>query len=92
MMSSLVIEVADGLVELLDQAAQVVLAAGEGDAQRVGDVLNVADTTAVEQQRNRGQRLFGARILTRRRQRNQRAVVQSAFGCDVGGRRQLDVQ
>ena len=52
-------------VELLDQAAQVVLATGERGAERLGDVLDLADSAAVEQQRDRGQRLLGGRICTR---------------------------
>ena len=38
------------------------LAAGERGAQRLGDVLDLADPTAVEQQRDRGQRLLGGRV------------------------------
>ena len=42
---------------------------------------------------DRGQRLLGARVGTaRRRQRDQRALVQPALRGDVGGRRQFDVQ
>ena len=80
-------------VELLDQAAQVVLATGERGAQRLGDVLNLADATAVEQQRNRGQRLLGA---SGRCPHDDSGISDPSCslpcGRHVGRRRQLDVQ
>ena len=44
------VDVADELIDLLDQAAQVLFATGERGAERLGDVLNLADAATVEQQ------------------------------------------
>jgi len=44
-----IVKVPDGDIELLDQAAQILLTTRERDTQRGGDVLHVAQTATVEQ-------------------------------------------
>lgn len=58
--TGLVVEVCGEGVQLPNQPAQIVLTAGKRGAQRLGDVLNLAQSAAVEHQRQRCQRLLGA--------------------------------
>src|SRR4029079_11319780 len=88
----LVVEIPDIGVELADQAAQVLGAAGECGAERFGDVLDLAHSATVEYQGYRRQRLLGARVGSCRRQRDQRTVVQLALRWRVGRGGEFDVQ
>ena len=87
----LVVEVADELVELPEQASQILLATGERGAQRLGDVLNLTEAAAVEHHRHCGQRLFGRRVGAGGRQRDQGSRLSLPIGGCPCGRRQFYV-
>ena len=62
--TGLVVEVCGEFVQLPDQASQILLAAPKRGAERLGDVLYLAESAAVEHQRQCRQRLLGARVGT----------------------------
>ena len=51
----------DEQVELLEQAAQILLAAAKRGGERLDDVLDLTNAAAVEHQRQRGKGLLGGR-------------------------------
>src|SRR6202008_3712861 len=77
--TGLLVEVCGEFVQLPDQASQILLAAPKRGAERLGDVLYLAEPAAVEHQRQRRQRLLGARVGTAMRQRNEGTVTQLAL-------------
>src|SRR5262249_49347390 len=89
--SGLVVEIRGESVQLLYQASEILLAAPERGTERLGDVLQLADSAAVEHRRQRRQRLLGGRVQIAVRQRDYRAVVQLALWWRVFRRRQLDM-
>jgi hypothetical protein len=49
-------------VQLPYKASEVLFASGESGAERASDVLHLSEAAAVEQDRESGQRLFGAGV------------------------------
>src|ERR1700712_2261064 len=76
----LAVQRASERVQLLNQAAQVLRPTRERTAQRLGDVLYLANAAAIENQRQRRKRLFRRRIAAACGHRKNGAVAQPALG------------
>ena len=89
--AGLVVEVRREPVQLVYQAAQIVLATPQCGAECLSDVADLADTAAVEHHRQGGQCLLGRGIASTVRQWDQRSLIQPALWSGVCRWHQLDV-
>ncbi|TWF95009.1 hypothetical protein FHU35_13734 [Saccharopolyspora dendranthemae] len=80
----------DQFVEVVEQAADVGLTPAHRLVELLGDVLQLRDTTTVEQQRQRAEDLFDLGVAVRAVQADGRAFGQPPGG-SLRGRGQLDV-